>query len=120
MNVAECFLALDRLLCEVPIRIKGPYKINNDTVAIEAGYPRGSIKKYNPAHELLIKSISEHYGRKFKSSDKNQQKLIEAKDRIKVLQSEINAALSREALYIKYMLELEAALRKVGNVIPLR
>lgn len=120
MNIAECFLALDRLLSGIPIRIKGPYKINNDIVALEAGYARGAIKKYNPTHELLIKSISEHYGKKFKSNDKDQQKLIEAKDKIKILQSEINAALSREAMYIKYMLELEAALRKVGNVIPMR
>ncbi|OWP72927.1 hypothetical protein [Pseudomonas sp. K2I15] len=120
MNITEGFLALERLLSEVPIHINGPYKINNDTVAVEAGYPRGAIKKYNPTHELLIKNISEHYGKKFKSNDKYQKKLIEAKDKIKILQSEINAALSREALYIKYMLELEAALRKVGNVTPIR
>jgi hypothetical protein len=120
MNVTEGFLALERLLSGRPIRIQGPYKINNDTVAMEAGYPRGAIKKYNPAHELLIKSISEHYGRRFKTNDKVQQKLTQVQDKVKILEAEINAALGREAMYIKYLLELEAALRKTGNVVPIR
>lgn len=120
MIISEGFLALDRLLAGDPLRIKGAYKINNDTVAIEAGYPRGSIKKFNPAHALLIQSISVHYGKKFNTKDKPQQKLIKAKEEIKKLKIEIDAALGREAMYIKYVIELEAALRKANNVIPIR
>ncbi|NWA32009.1 hypothetical protein HX817_10715 [Pseudomonas sp. C6002] len=120
INITDCFLALQRLLTGRPIRIKGPYKINNDTVALEAGHPRGSIKKYNPTHDLLIQTISEHYGKKFKTNDKAQQKISDAKEKIKSLEKEINEALGREAMYIKYTLELEAALRKAGNVTPIR
>lgn len=120
MKITDGFLALERLLSGHPTYIEGPYKINNDTVAVEAGYPRGSIKKHNPTHELLIKTISEHYGQKFKTNDKAQHKLTEAQNKVKILEGEINAALGREAMYIKYILELEAALRKTGNVVSIR
>lgn len=120
MKISECFLALERLLNGNPIKIVGPYKINNDTVSVEAGYPRGSIKKYNPTHELLIKNISENYGKKYKSSAKPHKKLKDQQQKIKTLQTDINDAIGREAMYIKYILELEAALLKTGNVVPIK
>ncbi|WP_156485978.1 hypothetical protein [Pseudomonas sp. ABFPK] len=49
--------ALQRLISGTPLVIKKPYHINNDTVALEAGRKRGSIKKGRQQNEALIAEI---------------------------------------------------------------
>ena len=51
--------ALDRLVRGEPQILRHPYKINKDTVALEAGRKRGSIKKSRKAHQALILAIEE-------------------------------------------------------------
>ena len=49
--------ALQRLITNTPINIQPPYTINKDTVAIEAGRKRGSIKKSRQEFKELINDI---------------------------------------------------------------
>ncbi|WP_182003004.1 hypothetical protein [Acinetobacter lactucae] len=50
--------ALQRLIDGNPIVIKPPYSINNDTVALEAGRKRGTIKKSRPELADLLITIT--------------------------------------------------------------
>ncbi|MFJ4053175.1 hypothetical protein ACIPZC_06865 [Pseudomonas sp. NPDC089743] len=120
MNLKECFLALERLLAGKPNKIVGAYKINNDTVALEAGFPRGSIKKYNSTHKLLIEDIRRHHGKSFNKSNSVKDQLNKKKEEIKKLEKELNDSLAREALMIKRIIELESSLRLNSNVHPIR
>ena len=43
--IDEYYKALDRLIQNKPINVPIGTKINNDTVALEAGRKRGSLKK---------------------------------------------------------------------------
>ncbi len=48
--------ALQRLIDGKPLKVEHPYKINNDTVALEAGLKRGSVNKQrSELADLLIK-----------------------------------------------------------------
>ena len=51
------YLALERLVKNKPTIVQSPYKINNDTVAIEAGRKRGAIKQSRPELAELILDI---------------------------------------------------------------
>lgn len=57
-SLFEYFEALERLKESKPLRISAPYSINKDTVALEAGRKRGSIKKSREVNSLLIKEIN--------------------------------------------------------------
>ena len=87
--------ALQRLIDGKPKVITGTYSINNDTVALEAGRKRGTIKKSRPELAELIVAITEAEAvRTGKSKDTNidirDQKLQEAQDRIKELEDELS------------------------------
>jgi ribosomal protein S10 len=51
-SIEEYFLALERIKNNKPIRIQKGSRINKDTVALEAGRERGSIKKSREQFEI--------------------------------------------------------------------
>lgn len=53
----EYYQALERLKENNPKRVSAPYTINKDTVALEAGRKRGSIKKSRHVFRVLIEEI---------------------------------------------------------------
>jgi hypothetical protein len=57
--LSDYFKALERLKNDKSINIPPGSKISNDTVALEAGRGRGSIKKSRPAFSSLIKAIND-------------------------------------------------------------
>jgi len=57
-NLEIYFEALERLKDNRPINVPKGTKINNDTVSLEAGRKRGSIKKSREVFENLIKAIN--------------------------------------------------------------
>lgn len=61
--------ALQRLTTNTPINIQPPYTINKDTVAIEAGRKRGSIKKSRQEFKELINDIQAAAEARAKASD---------------------------------------------------
>lgn len=54
----EYFAALDRLIVNKPINVRKGSKITNDTVSLEAGRKKGTIKKSRPIFKELIDAIS--------------------------------------------------------------
>ncbi|MCT8166769.1 MULTISPECIES: hypothetical protein [unclassified Pseudomonas] len=58
MNAIDNYrAALQRLVNNSTRIVQAPYLINKDTVALEAGRKRGSIKKGRQAHRALIEEI---------------------------------------------------------------
>ncbi|MHA4875018.1 hypothetical protein, partial [Enterococcus faecium] len=77
-------------------------KINNDTVALEAGRSRGSIKKSRPEFRALIDEIQEAASKARTSSPND--KLITASARIEGLTSELSALKKEHAALLSKFL----------------
>lgn len=58
-TIDDYFAALNRLKADKPQRLPKGSAINKDTVALEAGRKRGSIKKSRAEHANLIAAIDE-------------------------------------------------------------
>lgn len=108
-TLQEYFDALQRLIDNKPINVPKGLKINNDTVAMEAGRKRGTIKKSREVFAELIEAIDavnkEESGpkeqfeatiEKYKASTKKYRELYEQ-------------ALNRELMLIERLNELEKA-----------
>ena len=112
MQHEDYYKALERLKTNKPeILSKGSYKINQDTVALEAGRGRGSIKPSRIQFEKLIdeiEDVAEIY------NNKDLDKLNKAKalaDRYKSESVEFRenyyAALNREVMLVRRVSDLE-------------
>lgn len=111
----DYFAALERLK-------RRKAKINNDTVALEAGRKKGSIKKSRPQFAALIAAIDAADAELNATRDEASEKLAQAKDDTKTLQTRLDAALARELSLLKEVFELKKELAQLrgGNVIPIR
>lgn len=108
----EYHKALNRLIQNKPINVPKGTKINNDTVALEAGRKRGSIKKSRPMFLELIESIKEASEEKSFPEEKY-------KERVKKLTNKVNDykllyedVLNRELMLIERVRHLENELKK--------
>jgi hypothetical protein len=114
-TLQDYFDALERLKLNEPIYIAKNSKINNDTVALEAGRKRGSIKKSREIFAELIESINlasneekiQQNKLKFKIS-----KLKSSSDNYKELYEK---SINRELMYIEKINELEKLLNKKNS-----
>ena len=118
MQHEDYYKALERLKSNKPeILSKGSYKINQDTVALEAGRGRGSIKPSRPQFEGLIdaiENVADIY------NNKDLEKLNKAKalaDRYKAERDEFrenyHAALNREMMLVRRVSDLEREVNKL-------
>jgi hypothetical protein len=114
-SLAVYFEALERLK-----RRKG--KINNDTVAIEAGRKKGSIKKSRPQHATLIGAIDTANQEARRPQTDVSNRLQQAKDDSKELRRQLDAAYARELSLAREVMELRRELKDLrgGSVIPIR
>ncbi|MFM0328850.1 hypothetical protein [Paraburkholderia strydomiana] len=114
-SLAVYFEALERLK-----RCKG--KINNDTVAIEAGRKKGSIKKSRPQHAALIAAIDAANEEARRPQNEVSHRLQQAKDDSQELRRQLDAAYARELSLAREVMELRRELKDLrgGHVIPLR
>ncbi len=112
---AEYFAALGRLK-------KRKEKINNDTVAIEAGRKKGSIKKSRTQFKALILAIEEAQKCVQKDEAEETGKLDTAKEKIRDLERRLDDSLCRELSLAREVFHLrkELAVIRGGNVIPFR
>lgn len=111
----DYFAALERLK-------RRNAKINNDTVAEEAGRQRGSIKKSRPQFTALIAAIDiANEQRRLPAKDSSGQ-LEKVKKRCRALQGELDAAFSRELSLLREVFELRKELVQLrgGKVVPIR
>lgn len=111
-SIKDYFEALNRLINNKPVCVSGSYKINKDTVALEAGRKRGSIKKSREVFSDLIDAINAAEN-KIEAPKKEQiNKLNNLKvdrDKYKELYEQ---ALNRELMYMEHVNELEKELKK--------
>jgi hypothetical protein len=111
-SIKDYFEALNRLINNKPICVSGSYKINKDTVALEAGRKRGSIKKSREVFSDLIDAINAAEN-KIEAPKKEQiNKLNNLKvdrDKYKELYEQ---ALNRELMYMEHVNELEKEIKK--------
>lgn len=112
MQHEDYYKALERLKTNKPeILQKGSYKINKDTVAMEAGRGRGSIKPARKQFKDLIDDIEE-VAKTYNNKALDKLKKTEAlASRYKVerdnFQSNYHAALNREMMLVRRLGDLE-------------
>lgn len=94
--------ALNRLIASAPIRVPKGSKINNDTVALEAGLKRGAVKRSRPELAELLDNIREAEAKRLgkEYSKKNskivmQNETLKLKQQLKELQEKYDVQLSQ-------------------------
>ncbi len=112
----DYYKALERLINNKPINVPKNTKINNDTVALEAGRKRGSIKKSREIFSDLISEIE-----KISQNDKNKDKellnkLIKYKNKALEYKELYEESLNRELMLIERIKELEIKIENTNNV----
>lgn len=102
------FKALARLQKGKPRTISHPYKINKDTVALEAGHKRGSIKKSRDSHREIILAIekAQEDGISLTPSKKA---IGRAKEEAKTYKQKFHASFAREVMLHRRLRELKGA-----------
>ena len=118
----EYFEALERLKSNCPIRVRKGTKITKDSVSLEAGRQKGSIKKSRDIFKDLIFEIESASRDQNNNSKKDFEKLAKARLTSDQYRSELEAALAREIslLYEIYELKKQLAQLTGSNVSPLR
>jgi len=112
MQHKDYYDALERLRSNQPeLLVKGSYKINQDTVALEAGRNRGAIK---PSRSQFIKLIDDinRVGHEYNNKALNKINKIQASaDRYRSngddLREKYLAALNREMMLVRRVRDLE-------------
>jgi hypothetical protein len=122
----DYFEALQRLKRGKPVNVPKGTKITNDSVSLEAGRKKGTIKKSRPIFRDLIEAIDAVVKAEANPSDVMRARLDEAKAqamRYRVLWEE---ALAREVSLVKQLWdERESRIKERteltgGKVIPIR
>ena len=119
-TIMSLFEALSRLENNAPIILKkGEYRINNDSVAIEAGAKKGFIRKEKREHHEILEAI-----KKCQLSWRPRPDIAEWKSKCesltkknKSLHMQLHEAWAREVLLAQRLNELEKILAKRSNII---
>ena len=112
----DYYAALDRLS-----KRKGA-RINNDTVAIEAGRKKGSIKKSRPQFAELIEAIDAANAASERPKLEVTDRLERAKGDAKHLRTQLDESLARELSLLRQVFSLrkELTLLRGGTILPLQ
>lgn len=116
----EYFEALERLKKNQPIKVPKGTKITNDSVALEAGRSKGSIKKSRPMFSDLIEATKQAAQAQAKPSDDLKEKLDRTRagaDKYRRLYEE---ALARELSLLHEVNELKQKLGKLKSAKVMR
>ncbi len=110
-SLQDYFDALERLK-------RQKAKISNDSVAVEAGRKKGSIKKSRPQFLPLIAAIDAAR----RPVDRERTRLQRSTAECKELQRRLDEALSRELSLLEVVCDLKRELTQIrgGNVTPIR
>lgn len=112
----DYYKALRRLVNNTPINVPKNTKISNDTVALEAGRKRGSIKKSREIFFDLITEID-----KISQNNKNENKelknkIIKHKNKALEYKELYEESLNRELMLIERIKELELKIESKENL----
>lgn len=114
--------ALARLKAGQPLHVPKGIKITNDSVALEAGRGKGSIKKSRAVFSDLIQAIDAAATAQAKGSNQQKEKLDKAKSTAEQYRRGLEAALARELSLLYELYEVKKRLAKLTgeNILPLR
>lgn len=114
-TLEEYYEALHRLINNNPVNVPKDTKINKDTVALEAGRKRGSIKKSREVFLELIEAIEKASEDKSKNTSQHIEQITKIKDKMNNFKHLYEEALNRELMYIERINELEKALKNISS-----
>ena len=115
-TLQEYFDALDRLKSNNPTNVPKGSKINNDTVALEAGRKRGSIKKSREIFAELIEAINNASQESNTEYDKLESKIFKLNNSAENYKEMYEKAINRELMYLERINELEKLLKKKNSM----
>lgn len=110
-TMQEYYGALDRLIKNKPNIVPKGSKINNDTVALEAGKKRGAIRTDREVFIKLIEDINEVSNKEKAPIQELQLKLDKIKSEKEEYKELYQKAINREVMYIEQINELEKKLK---------
>lgn len=122
----EYFEALERLKRGKPVNVPKGTKITNDSVSLEAGRKKGTIKKARPIFSDLIEAIDAAAKAEAKPRDEMRGRLDEAKAEAARNRAMWEEALAREVSLVKQLWDEREAWAKEraaltgGKVTPIR
>lgn len=121
-HLDKYFQALQRLKLGRTIRVPKGTKISLDSVSLEAGLGKGTIKKSRPVFAELITAISHEKSETIDPAQEINRKFSFIKAKSVVLQNQLDAALGREISLLREVYKLKKELRRlVGSpVTPIR
>lgn len=111
-TLEEYFEALHRLINNNPVNVPKNSKINKDTVALEAGRKRGSIKKSREVFLELIEVIKKASEEKNKSKSQHIEQIAKIKNKMHNYKYLYEESINREIMYLERINELEKALKR--------
>lgn len=115
-TLKEYFDALERLKLNIPINMPKNSKINNDTVALEAGRKRGSIKKSREIFLEIIEEIKLVSQEEKIQKDKLKSKISKLRNSSDNYKELYEKSINRELMYIEKINELEKLLKKKNSL----
>lgn len=124
--LAEYFEALERLKKDKPVNVPKGTKITNDSVSLEAGRKKGTIKKSRPIFSELIEAIKAAVQLELKPQNEAQAKLDESKSEVARYRALWEEALAREVSLVRQLGEereiwaRERAALIGDKIIPIR
>jgi hypothetical protein len=112
-TISDYYAALDRLK-------QRKAKINNDTVALEAGRKKGSIKKSRKQFAALIQAIEVARNEVVRPEVAIADRLEQVRGNVKDMQRRLDASLARELALVRevFRLRKDLAVLRGGNVVP--
>ena len=122
----DYFEALERLKRGKPVNVPKGTKISNDSVSLEAGRKKGTIKKSRPIFSDLIGAIDAAAKAEAKPRDEVRERLDEAKAEAARYRALWEEALAREVSLVKQLWDkrevwaIERAVLTGGKVTPIR
>jgi hypothetical protein len=111
----EYFEALERLKKGTPLIVPKNTKISKDSVSLEAGRQKGTIKKSRPIFKQLIDAIDEAALEQQLPALTEREKLIKVKTKLENYRTLYEAAVAREIMLVRRIYELEAYIAESTN-----
>ncbi|OQW70584.1 MAG: hypothetical protein BVN34_00950 [Proteobacteria bacterium ST_bin12] len=119
-NLDDYWLALDRLKKNKPLILPKNSLINKDTVALEAGRKRGSIKKSRSNFNELILAIQLAAELTPNASKDLKCQLENVRTQKDNYRDFYHQSLNRELMLIERLAQLEKLLKRYVNVTPIK
>lgn len=122
----DYFEALERLKSGKPVNVPKGAKITNDSVSLEAGRKKGTIKKSRPVFSELINAINAAAATDIKQTDEIRMRLDRAKAEAANYRTLWEEALAREVSLVKELWDAREAWKRereameCGKVTPMR